>query len=314
MIDVKDLQLVRFLAETGSITGAARLMHVTQSATSQRLNRLQVMLEIPLFERIDGQMRPTPGGRRLLNSALLINEELESFAQDLDQFKLEKNSCLRITTQCYTCYRWLPFVLRDLRFQLPELEVDVVPEATDRSRYALENDLIDIAIVSSPEAKEPFPSWDLFDDELYAVMHSTHSLARQDFIKPEQFSEQTLILYTGNRHDIMEEILKPAGVAPVKIIQVRITEAIVELARSGQGIAVLSGWAFADLDNSEGLVAVRIAKNGFQRTWRAEVRPDYNKFNTAAFVKSVQRIGALIQQQDWRRTLQNEYTIEDPSS
>ena len=45
--------------------------------------------------------------------------------------------------------------------------------------------------------------------------------------------------------------------------EVTITEAIVELARAGQGIAVLAGWVFNDLESVTGLTAVRITRRGF---------------------------------------------------
>ena len=106
----------------------------------------------------------------------------------------------------------------------------------------------------------------------------------------------------------------PAGIEPAHLIQVRITEAIVELARSGQGIAILSGWAFTDLDNNEGLSKVRITKTGFLRTWRAVVNQRGIDTHADALVKTVRRIGKTIRKPSWRQTLQGEHSRANPST
>jgi DNA-binding transcriptional LysR family regulator len=87
-------------------------------------------------------------------------------------------------------------------------------------------------------------------------------------------------------------------------VQVRMTEAIVELARSGQGIAVLSGWAFNDLDNKQGLTPVRIGRGGFKRTWRAVVGRNANDEHVTSFIACVQKVGATMRLQSWRKKLQ----------
>jgi LysR family transcriptional regulator for metE and metH len=302
--DVKDLQLVRLTAEDGSLTSAARRMHVSQPAVSQRLANLQKRIGTDLFVRKDGLMRPTRAGQRLVSAAESVAGILASAAADIRDIRDDRASRLRVATQCYTCYRWLPFVISKMHAMYPDLAIDVDPEATDTPYEALDEERIDIAVISNPRNEAAFAEHRLFEDELYAVMSSDNVLASRSFLTPANFREQTLVLYTGNRHAILEEVLFPAAVSPARVIQVRITEAIVELARSGQGLAVLSGWAFNDLDNRQGLTAVRIGKGGFKRQWRAVAGINTNDEHVAAFVKCVQDIGTTIHMQAWRRKLQ----------
>ena len=104
---------------------------------------------------------------------------------------------------------------------------------------------------------------------------------------------------------IVEEIMRPVGTLPKRIVQVRITEAIVELARAGQGIAILSGWSFYDLDNRAGLVPVRVTRGGFRRRWRAVVRDDCRDEHVASFVRTVREVGKAMRAESWRRDLQD---------
>lgn len=304
----QDLELVRYVAESGSMTAAAKRLHVTQSAVSQRLANLQARLGVRLIERRNGLLQLTRAGARVVAAAKIVGEELRATLADIRRLTEQRDAQLRISTQCYTCYRWLPFVVRDMRGIYPELTVDVVPEATDAPYTALLEDRLDIAIVSNPDEDSELAEFPLFSDELFAVMSTQHPLAQQKFLQPQQFSEQTLILYTGNKHAIVEEVLTPAGVSPGLIMQVRITEAIVELARSGQGIAIIAGWAFDDLPDCGGLASVRITSKGFRRTWRAVVNERCNEKHVESLLACVRQVGSTMANatgsHSWRNTLQ----------
>ena len=303
-LESRDLELVQFIAEAGSLTSASKLMHVTQSAVSQRLASLQSRLGVRLFERGGGHLRLTRAGDRVLAGAKIVGAELQATLADLKTLVTQRDAQLRISTQCYTCYRWLPFVVRDMREAFPELSVDVVPEATDLPYKALLEDRLDIAIVSNPDKTSDLPEHALFSDEFYAVMSKSHALAGEQHLQPQKLSGETLILYTGKKHAIVEEVLSPAGVAPGRIIQVRITEAIVELARAGQGIAVIAGWAFDDLPDTRDLARVRISPRGFRRTWRAVVNKQCNQQHAKALIECVTSVGKTIGQPSWRASLQ----------
>ncbi len=304
LITLNDLQLVEAIAESGTLTSATQQLHVTQSAVSQRLSKLQSRLELSLVERRDGQMHLTPAGERLLSAARIVRQELAATIRDLNSLSAQSQKQLRVSTQCYTCYRWLPFVISEMRNKYPQLNIDVVPEATDSPYSAIAKNLVDIAIVSNPDPSSSLTEATLFDDELYALMHESHPLAKYSHLPASRFSGQTQLLYTGAKHAIVEEVLKPAGVSDYSLIQVRITEAIIELARAGQGIAVIAGWALDDIPQSDGLVAVRITRRGFTRTWRAVFDDSNDNPHTRAFIGSVRSVGATIQNSQWRKTLQ----------
>ncbi len=302
----QDLELVYCIATAGSVTGAAEQLHISQSAVSQRLRKLHERTGVRFFERLSGRMQLTDAGVRANAAAERVAAELRAAERDIGAIVQNSAQQLRIATECYTCYRWLPFVVRDMRERHPSLTVDVVPEATDTPAESLLANRIDVALVSNPLADARLEEHGLFTDELLAVMSADHPLAQRSYLAPEQFTGQTLILYTGNRHAIVDEILAPANVNPAEIIQVRITEAIIELARAGQGIAVIAAWAFDDLGDRENLAAVRITRKGFVRHWRAVVGPGCNPKYVDSFVDCVSSIGGDIRRHSWRQQLRRE--------
>jgi len=303
-LDLKDLNLIRYICDSGSLTAASRRMHVSQPAASQRLSQLQSRLDSELFVRRNGAMHPTQTGNRIAEAASAIDKELESCWRDIQELSRPENPTLRVATQCYTSYRWLPAVLREMHREFPNLDIDVLPEATENPYKALEEKRIDMALVFHRDPDSRLQEQALFEDELFAVMHKDHSLAERHYLNARNFENETLVLYTGDRHAIIEEQLKPAGVTVRRIMQVRMTEAIVELVRAGLGIAVLSGWAFDDIENRSELRAVRISKAGFIRQWQAVSHPDQNIDATPhlqQFIRYLRNLGPMLYQQHWRR-------------
>ena len=300
----KDLEAVRLVAEQGSLTRTAELMHVSQPAISQRLAGIQDRLGAELFVRRDGRMQPTPAAERLAAAARSIDRMLEHALADVQALIGCRRRQLRITTQCYTVYRWLSFVIRDMAEAHPDLAVDVIPEAIEDPYGAIERDEVDIAIIHHREPASSLRHVDLFADELFAVVHADLAFADRKYLNPENFAGETLILYTGARHAFIEDVLRPAGVEPARLRQVRMTEAIVELARAGQGVAVLAGWVLNDLVSRHGLAAVRITRGGYRRRWRALIGGQCPDAIARDFVARVREIAAATNSDGWRRHLE----------
>ena len=303
-ITPKDLEMLRLVVSNGSLTATAKQMHVSQPAVSQRLSVLQDRLATELFVRRDGRMQATPAAERLAEAAAAVDRVMRQALDDVNELLDRRRRQFRLTAQCHTSYRWLSFVIRDLVEAHPGLAVDVVPEAIEDPCGGVERGEVDAALVFAPDPSCTARSAECFTDEMFAVMHSSHPLAGRSFLTPANFADEALILYSGRRHAFVDHILAPAGIQPRRLRQVRMTEAIVELARAGQGIAVLAGWVLNDLPSRRDLAAVRITRGGYRRTWRALIGDDCPETVAAAFVKSVTRTGEAITSEGWREQLE----------
>lgn len=310
----KDLETIRRIVANESLTRTAEEMHVTQPAISQRVTNLEANLDLPLFTRRDGRLAATAAAERLAVAADTVQRTIDAALADARAIDAAEQRQLRITTQCHTSYRWLSFVIRDLAAMHPAVNIDVVPEAAEDPYGALDRGEVDLALVYAGDGDRGRSTRRLFDDELFAVMADEHPLAGRRYLNPANFADQALVLYTGRRHAFVEQVLAPAGVSPARLLQVRMTEAIVELARVGQGIAVLAGWVLNDLVSRRGLAAVRIGRGGYRRTWRAVVRDDPDRGPYGAFCDSVVRTAALFDDVNWRGTLERRAAKSSPRS
>ena len=299
----KDLEVVRLIVANGSLTATANQMCVSQPAISQRLAALEDRIGVELFVHRQGRMQATAAAERLADAAVTVERTLAQAMDDVREIVQGRQGHFRITTQCHTSYRWLSFIIRDLVASNPKLTVDVVPEAIEDPYGAVERGEVDAAIVFLPDNSSSLEGVKLFSDEMYAVMARDHRLARRKFLNPTDFEGEALVLYAGRRHAFVDMVLAPAGVTPGRIRQLKMTEAIVELARAGQGIAVLASWVWNDLDSKEDLAAVRITRGGWRRTWRAIFSDNCPAELGDAFESSIRRRAAALNADQWRRAM-----------
>jgi LysR family transcriptional regulator for metE and metH len=268
-LDICDLEMISGVVDHGSLTRAAEALNLTQSALSHRLKNLEDRLGVIVFNRVGRSLQPTDAGRRLLETARDILARLASAEADVRRIADGSAGTIRISTECYTCYHWLPPVIRRFRADFPDVDIRVVAEATRDPLPALLAGTIDIALVTDSPADPRLYVHELFRDELVAVTDPQHKWAGRSYVTPADFTEEHLILYTTEDSAVLEDFLIPAGVRPKRISEIQITEGILELVKAGLGIGVLAGWAAAPFLESGTVASIRLGKTGLRRSWKA---------------------------------------------
>ena len=270
-LDVPDLALVREIADTGSVTRAGARLNLTQSALSHRLRAMESRLGTPLFLRLGKKMVLTPAGQRVLVAAEAVMGELGRTEDEIRVLARDGAGVLRLCTQCYTGYHWLPPLLRDFHAKHPGVDVQISVDSTYRPVDALLGNEIDLGIMTLPVDDPRFLVRPLFEDEMVAVFGPDHPLAARAFIEPAQLGAEHLIAYKTDRREnyLFNRILEPHGVQPARISRVPLTEAILEMVKAHIGVAVLARWAIEPALAAGSVKAVRITRSGIIRQWYA---------------------------------------------
>ena len=181
-LEIRHLKLVAAIAETGSVTLAGNRLHLTQSALSHQLRDAEEQLGVALFERRDRRMALTAAGERLLQSARTVLEELARAEKEIQECNGNgpAKGVLRLSTECYTVYHWLPPRLRLFQHKFPAVDFQLVIEATDNPFEALLEGKLDLAIVHACVAQAFFCL-----ATLCAIVTSRWWLTAPDFSRSE---------------------------------------------------------------------------------------------------------------------------------
>ena len=273
-LEVRHLKLVRAIVGEGGVTRAASRLHLSQPALSRQLADLEQRLGTPLFARSGRRMVPTAAAERLLRVAESVLGELSRAEDEVRGLDPGSSGVIRLSTECYTAYHWLPRALDGFARRFPRVDVQIVVEATRRPLEALEGGRLDLAIVTNTGGRD-LVRVPLFDDEMVAVMAPGHPLATSRSLRARDFAPHTLLHYSvpPAQSSVFRRFLTPAGVTPARVMQLELTEAILELARARHGVAILASWAVRPEVEAGRLVAVRLAPRPLRRTWYAAARP-----------------------------------------
>jgi LysR family transcriptional regulator for metE and metH len=160
----------------------------------------------------------------------------------------------------------LPAVLKKFNNEFPNVEIEIVFEATHKPIEKLMEGELDLAITSNPELIDKIEFIKLFADEMLAVVAPQHPWANRPFVQAEDFQDITLIIHSLplDTVSIFRTELTPKGINPKKLIVLPLTEASIELAKANMGVIVLANWALKPYLSND-IKAVKINPEGFFR-------------------------------------------------
>ena len=269
-LEVRHLKLLAAVAEAGSVTEAGKRLHVTQSALSHQLRDAEERLGTALFLRLGKRMVLTRAGERLLISAKRVLEELKNAEAQIQGMNGDTRGVIRLSTECYTCYHWLPPLLNKFHRKFSKVEVNIDVIASRYPAQALLDGHLDVAIMADPPPNKSLRLTPMFEDEMVLVMAPKHRLLSNGHVYPRDFAGETILIYPPREEStFLCKILRPAGVEPQRIIEVPLTEAIIEMAAAGTGIGLLARWSVAPYADAGKIAIHRLNSKAVRRQWYA---------------------------------------------
>jgi len=269
-LEIRHLRLLDAIAEEGGVTAAAKRLHTTQSALSHQLRDAEQRLETRLFLRLGKKMVLTPAGDHLLAASRRALEELGRAEERVSNLNGSSAGLIRLTTECYTCYHWLPPLLKRFHKKFPKVEVSIDSDSTHKAIDTLLAGKLDVAIVSIPPKLKKLVLSPICDDEMVLVMAPEHPFVQARYVRPRNLVTETVIIYPPREDStLLQKYLIPAGVEPKAILEMPLTEAMIEMVAAGLGVALLARWALAPHLKAGRLVARPFTARGLRRTWYA---------------------------------------------
>lgn len=270
-MEIRHLKLIREVAETRSLSKAKDALFLSQSALSHQLKEIEGQLGTQLFHRVNKQLILTTAGKMVLESAERVLTDLEKTELSIKRYVSGQTGTIRLATQCYTCYHWLPTLLKDYKREFPNVEIEILHNNGSEVEHQVQNGEIDVAVIYESEDLASLNYVELFQDEMYALVPSDHPWAKKKFVEAHDFSDQQVIIhsYPLESVSLFSQVLIPEGVKPKNVLQVQVTEAIIEMVKAGLGVNVMAKWIFEPFVNDKGIAYVPVTKRGIHRTWYA---------------------------------------------
>ncbi len=289
-IEVRDLLLVRAIFSEGTTARAARTLHMTQSGVSHQLRGLEERLQLSVFARRGRGLEITDSGRKILEAGKEILQSVADLELDLRSEEAAPRT-LRVATQCYTAYGWLPGATIEMRKRAREVRLRPVTAEIDDLNDAVFRGRVDLALTIAPQKDERLCQRKLFEDELVLLTAVDHRLACREFVTGDDLQEEDLWMLEAARRNgrAVRTALFPRGGGFRSVSLLPLTEAIVEMVRAGLGVSILPAWGIGPSVQRGDIATVRLNERGLRRKWVGVYRRDLEEAETVRMLLAVLR-------------------------
>ena len=242
-MELKHLQALLGIADTGSFSAAALTIGTVQSNVSAHVARLERELDVQLVDRASGRL--TEEGEVVVARARRIVSELEAMVADVTALRQEVVGTVRLG-MIGTTGRWLVPQLFDLlRLHHPHIHLNVGEGSSTQLELQLASGQLDLAVVTFPLSGDEIMVAELFQEDLMLVLPKDHPLATMTALPLERLADMELLLPapgTALRAEIDSAVL-PARIELRPAMELDGVRMIASLAFDGYGPAVLPATA-----------------------------------------------------------------------
>ncbi|GFZ59707.1 MULTISPECIES: LysR family transcriptional regulator [Pseudomonas syringae group] len=273
-LNLNHLHTFSLVIAHGSFSAAAERLHLTQPAVSLQIRQLEDQLNLKLIERVGKRLKPTSAGTTLLEHIARIEAVVEDALLELSSHASGVAGKVAIGTGATACIHLLPPMLQALRRRFAQLDVRVSTGNTDGILKAVEENRLDLALVTLPASGRSLHITPLLEDEFVAIFASSQQPIAAE-MTPEHLCELPLVVFEAGSSTrlLINEWFLQAGIRVKPVMELGSIEAIKEMVAAGLGYSIVPRMAVAAVHHRRGLQVLQLVP-GLSRTLGIALRQD----------------------------------------
>ncbi|MEQ1897216.1 MAG: LysR family transcriptional regulator [Vicinamibacterales bacterium] len=259
-MDLRQLEILKAIAETGSFTAAGSKLRVSQSAISRQILLLEQELGDQVFHRVGRRVRITPAGEALVQLSLRIFQDVQDTLADLSERQESPRGVLRLVGGMTVCLYVFPALLAELRRHHPRLDLKVTTGSSERCIAELRSGVADLGMLTLPIDAPDLVAVPVLQEELLLITEPSHPLARKRRVMASDLTRQPFVLFESgsNTRRVLDEFFLREHIDPRIVMETENVEIIKAMVRAGMGIGIVPYQAVADDVASRQLFCSRI--------------------------------------------------------
>ena len=248
-----DIQALRYFVEVaneGGFTRASRKLHVTQPAISRMVKALEEELGAPLLIRERRRVKLTDAGRIVLERAKSVQESLRLIEEEVAEVAALRRGRIRIGMPPIVGVTYFAPLLAEFHHVHPGIALELREEGSHQVEALVMSGELDVGGVVLPTDEKAFETMPFVRDELRAVLHPSHPLARRGAIALHDLREIPFVLYRPEfaLHGHIQEACRRAGFKPTVVSESSHWDFIVAMVAANIGVALLPSNLCSELD------------------------------------------------------------------
>ncbi len=239
-MELRHLRSFVAVADSGSISLAARRLNITQPALSRQIQDLERDMGVRLFDRIGRRVILTGDGGDLLGRTRRVLADVDALQGRARALGGGEGGILRIGAPPQFIESALPEVLAAYRRARPGVEVQLVEDGANPLLRRVQHGELHLA-VGVLRGEEGFQSRLLYPLRVLAVMSRRHRFAGRKSLRVTDLANETILMLAKGfqTRELFEEACQAAQVEPHVLLESRSPQSLVALAQAGLGVAII---------------------------------------------------------------------------
>ena len=264
----RQMRLFLALAETSSVSAAAKVMHVTQPTASMQLKEISASVGLPLYEVIGKKIYLTETGKALAITAREITQSLASFEQLVYATKGIAKGHLRISVVSTAKY-FMPRLIGSFCKRYPMVDVSLEILNRDGVLGRLRHNTDDLYIMSIPPDDVVLIDEVLMPNPIVVIAASTDPLAKQHNVTLNELKNRRFILREPGSGTRMaaDQYFRKKKFRPDIRLELGSNEAVKESVAGGLGIGVISQYALHGHQKEHGVRVIDVDEFPLKSSW-----------------------------------------------
>ncbi len=241
VMDLRQLEILPAIAETGSFTACGRKLHVSQSAISRQILLLEEELGEPLFLRVGRQVRMTPAAESLVQLGQRVFLDVRETVGAITDRTRELRGTLRLSGGMTVCLYVFPPLLKHLRRVHPQLDVRLTVATAGRSVQEIRGGRVNAGLLTLPVEESDLVTVPVLHEELLLVTTPTHPLARRRKVTPRDLDGQPFVLFEvgSATRKVIDQFFATEKIDPTIVMDTENVEIIKAMVKTGMGIGIV---------------------------------------------------------------------------
>lgn len=198
MLNVRYLAVFRTIMQMGTVSGASRILNVSQPALTKSLQLLEARLGVILFERIKGKLYPTPDAELLMpevEKLFGMLRSIEHMANEVKHGQVGRIVLAAVPTLAATI---LPEAVARFKRDHPQVAIEILSLSTRMVIQEVSNNQADIGLVDVQLGDDYFETIPLCQAQIGCIVRTDNPLALLDSISPSDLAGRELITFADD--------------------------------------------------------------------------------------------------------------------
>lgn len=267
-ITFRQLRLFLALAQTESVTKAARMMHITQPTASMQLKEMTENIGFPLFEVISKKIHLTALGKEFAKIAREMTAQWETFEQHVTQIKGLTKGSLKVAVVSTAKY-FIPKLLGSFCSKYPEVDISLEVLNRDGVIKRVEENSDDLYVMSKPPLHIDLEDHILMPNPLCMIACKGHPLSLKKNLRLHDLKHERFILRElGSGTRMSTDIhFKQKKFTPQLLLELGSNEAIKKAVASHLGVAIISIHALDQFDYDNEISVLKLQDFPINSQW-----------------------------------------------